>query len=322
MISPTSEATSWMRCCLVVVLVGTSAWGCAASRSSSLESTEEELLSGQGEGDIEAILEAADRRWKERSDLEDLKRAIELYERATEVDASDLETSERRTLLAETYVRLARAYFFWGNAHVATSDRAEDERDSRMMELFEKSLSASERGIVLADSDLAGAVSGGESLAQRVSLADPDAIPALYWYATTLGKWGMMKGYTTIMKHQGDIQKTMTFICDERPAYYYGGCHRYFGAYWTRVPFGKSAEKSRRHLEQAIEIAPFFLGNKVLMAEYYAVLADESDLYRRLLNEVIEASVEPEEHPEVAPENRFHQQRACQLLDRADKAFR
>jgi tetratricopeptide (TPR) repeat protein len=303
------------------MLLATGTLGCAAKRPSSLETTEEEILAGKEEGDLETIVEAGDRRWAGRSDAEDLSRAIELYERATEVDASDLPESKRRRLLADLYVRLARAYFFKANAHVDRSDRPEDEREAEAMELFEKSLSAAERGIVLADSDLAEAVSGGASLAERVDSADPDAIPALYWYATVLGKWGMTKGYSTILEYQSDIQKTMQFVCRERPEYYHGGCHRYFGAYWTRVPFGKSAEKSRRHLQQAIEIAPYFLGNKVLMAEYYAVLADKRQLYERLLREVIEAPTEPADHPEVAPENRFHQQRARELLKRADEAF-
>ena len=301
------------RVLLLVALIGCA--GCATTRKSGLTGPTKELVEATRQGNLEATVQRADTHWQRRHEREELARALDLYEKAVEMPTPDLSQQERIDRLARLWVRLARGRFMMAQQHVAPgTDEPTDEQKAEQIALFDQGVTAAEHAMVLLDDDLSKAISGdGKSLAEMVDEAKPAAIPALYWYATNLSKWGVMEGMATIMQHQSDIVATMKYICREDPTYMYGGCHRYFGAYWTRVPFGKDAAKSKRHFEAALEIAPDFSSNRVVMATYYARHVDDEALYERLLREVVQT--DPADTPApIRPENIFAHREAERLL--------
>src|ERR1044072_8409898 len=68
-----------------------------------------------------------------------------------------------------------------------------------------------------------------------ISLAPKDAVPAMYWYSTNLGKWAVSKGFATVLKYKDDIKATMHKVKELGESYFYAGPWRYFGAYKART---------------------------------------------------------------------------------------
>ena len=102
------------------------------------------------------------------------------------------------------------------------------------------------------------------------------------------------------------------------PTYFHGGYHRYMGAFETKTAglAGGSLEKAKEHFEKSIEVAPGYLGTKVLYADYYATKTNDKELFVRLLNEVV--SADPSAVPELLPENISEQAKAKALLAELD----
>jgi hypothetical protein len=292
--------------------------GCAASRTSALE--EDDTKQKRVQGDFEKTLEEADSHWEKRKDRAELEKAIELYEKAVRMDATELSEDEYNDHVARTYERLSRAYYFLADAHIRLSVEDEDEVKDKMMETFDKGVTAAERAIKTRDPSFAKKIAEGEKWQKEVVKADTSAIPGLYWYATNLGKWALLEGIATILARKDDIKVTMEFICENREDYFYGACHRYFGVYWMKVPFNKSAEKSRKHFNATIEMAPNYLASKVLKAEYLAVHEQDREMFNTLLDEVLQA--QPGDLEAVEPENFYEQEKARRLKKNANDYFR
>lgn len=302
----------------IFVLTGIFATGCAASRTSALE--EDDSKQEMVKGDFEKTLDQADTHWEKRKDRAELEKAIELYEKAVRMESTKLGADEYNDHVARTYERLSRAYYFLADAHIRLSVEDEDEVKDQMMATYDKGVTAAERAIKKRDPDFAQKVAEGEKWQKEVLEADPAAIPGLYWYATNLGKWALLEGIATILARKDDIKVTMEFICEEREDYFYGACHRYFGVYWMKVPFGKDAEKSRKHFDASIEMAPNYLATKVLKAEYLAVHEQDRDMFNSLLDEVLQTPADALEP--VGPENHYEKEKARRLKKNANDFFR
>jgi tetratricopeptide (TPR) repeat protein len=301
-----------------VLLAGVMTTGCAASRTSALaeDDDEQEMV----KGDFQKTLDEADSHWEKRKERAELEKAIELYEKAVRMESTKLEEDEYSDHVARTYERLSRAYYFLADAHIRLSVEDEDEVKDEMMATYDKGVTAAERAIKKRDPEFAKKVAEGEKWQELVTKADPAAIPGLYWYATNLGKWALLEGIATILARKDDIKKTMEFICDEREDYFYGACHRYFGVYWMKVPFGKDAEKSRKHFDASIKMAPNYLATKVLKAEYLAVHEQDREMFNELLDEALQIPADALEA--VGPENHYEKEKARRLKKNANDYFR
>ncbi|MFB6264188.1 MAG: TRAP transporter TatT component family protein [Bradymonadaceae bacterium] len=267
---------------------------------------------------MKALLRRADAHWRRRTDPAEVKRAIELYRLALGGEAGNWSETERRRRVAQTHVRLSRARFFLAENIYGSPSSGHSASVEKMKRLHDEGVRSAERALARLDPKLAGKLDRGALLSEQIDDADPAAVPALYWYATNLAKWGKLSGTATIMKHLDAIKAAMRFVCDRKPGYFYGGCHRYFGAYWVSLPLGKKPGRSRRHFESAIELAPDFLQNRVQMAKYYADYRGDRDLYVQLLEKVVDARPGVEA---IAPENEIARSSASYLLQRVDRRF-
>ncbi len=305
---------------ILVALVAFGLAGCAAKRESALKDADS-IATATEQGEFSQTLAQAQTHWEQRLDKGSLLKSINLMEKAVKMPASDMSDDERKAKIAETYEMLARAYYFLGDSHIRLEAQEEGEKDEEMMVAFEKGVTAAEKAIALRDPAFSKTVADKPNQwEEAVSSARPEAIPALYWYSTNLGKWALLEGIATILARKDDIKATMDWVIQKDDTYFYGAPHRYFGVYHTKVPIGGGdPPKSKEAFERSIAIAPNYLATKVLMAETYAVLAGDRELFDTLLNEVVGA--DPNALPEIAAENALEQRKAKEMLAKGDDLF-
>ena len=288
------------------------ALGCGASREAAWETTpDEEAQAPRTEEEIsrkDQLLAEANAAWEERLDEEKLRVAIQKLEQVAELDPSD----------HETWVFLARAYYFHADGHMSFDEARHDE----MMETYEKGIQAGERALVALSPDFAQRMRAGTRIEEAVAVLDARAVPALYWRSTNMGKWGLAKGFATVLSYKDEIRAIMARCLELDATYYYYGPHRYFGAFYARVPAfaGGDLERSREHFEAALEGAPGYLATRSLMAEHYAVKSQNRALFDEQLAAVLEADLAALP-PDVRPENTIEQRRARELMAKADELF-
>jgi Ribonuclease G/E len=304
--------------CLVALVLAS---GCSASRKSAFEDADKGAQT-KVKGDFLKALDEAESHWQDRQDRKELEAAIALWKKAVQMDAktTGLSEAEVTNKKAKAYERLARSYYFLSDSHIRLQGNDEEANEEAMMKTYEKGVTAAEKAIKLRDPNFAAKLAQGESWMDHVKKADQAAIPGLYWYATNLGKWALLEGIATILARKDDIKATMEFICDKNEQFYYGACHRYFAVYWTKVPFSKDAEKAKKHFDKTLKIAPNYLATKVLMAENYAVLAENRKLYNQLVTEVL--NTPDDAVPAITPENHYEKQKARRLKKTGDDRFK
>lgn len=301
-------------------LIALSATACAAKRDSALEDADK-ITEATEQGEFSQTLSEAQTHWDKRVNKNELRKAIETMEKAVKMPASDMSEDERKQNIAATYERLSRGYYLMADSHIRLESTEEGDRDEEMMAVFEKGVTAAEKALALRDPNFAKIVTEKPNKWQDAVVdADPAAIPALYWYSTNLGKWALLEGIATILARKDDIKVTMDWIMENDPTFFHGAPYRYFGVYHTKVPIGGGAPpKSKAAFEKSLEIAPNYLATRVLMADSYAVLVGDRELFDKLLNEVVQA--DPNALEAVAPENQLEQQKAKRLLARGDDLF-
>ncbi|MEZ4460116.1 MAG: TRAP transporter TatT component family protein [bacterium] len=302
-------------------LVASSLAACGgAERQSSIVADQGKLTAATEQGDFNALMAEADAAWANRLDKAQLQLAIDKWEAAAKTATPDLTPEQRAAKLAEIFETLSRAYYFLGDSHIRLEGK-DDEMNDAMMATFEKGVTASEKAIALRDPDFAAKVAADRNnWKSAVSTAKKEALPALYWYSTNLGKWALLEGIATILSRKDDIKATMDWVVANDATYFYAAPYRYFGAFHTKVPIGGGNPKaSLEAFDKSIEIAPNYLATKVLKAEQYAVLIGDRDLYESLLNEVLNADLSLA--PEIAPENELEKRKAKRMLADADEFF-
>jgi hypothetical protein len=294
---------------------------CAAQRSSVLSGDVDSIVEGSTQGDFSESLRGAEQAWQGRATKESLQRAINMWEAAAKMKTPDWTSAQRAQELGTLFESLARAYYLMADSHLRLEAKEEGEKDDAMMAVFEMGVTAAEKAIALRDPTFASAVAADPTMwEEAVQKGEAAAIPALYWYATNLGKWALLEGIATILSRKDDIKATMNFIETNRVNYFYHAPGRYFGVYHTKVPIGGGdPPKSRKAFESSIAAAPNYLATRVLMAETYAVLVGDPDLFSRLLTEVVNAP--PGVDPAIEPENQFEQEKARRLLAQKEDLF-
>lgn len=286
--------------------------GCGASREAAWETTPDTTArQPQTQEEVsqrEQLIQAGAAAWENRGDEEQLRTAIQSWEQASELDRSD----------HELLVRLARAYYFLADGHMSFDEARQDE----MIETYEKGIQAAERALVALSPDFAERMRAGTRIEEAVAVLDAQAVPALYWRSSNMGKWGLAKGFATVLSYKDEIRAIMARCLELDATYYYYGPHRYFGAFYARVPAfaGGDLERSNEHFQTALEAAPGYLGTRTLIAEFYAVKSQNRQLFDEQLQAVVSADVAqlPED---VRPENQIEQRRARDLMAKADELF-
>lgn len=276
---------------------------CGGSRNTELF---KEGASGSKTGDATAQFDQAKALWAERGDRAKAEQAVKLWEEAAALDPTR----------ADIQLALTYGYYFLANAHV----RWDADNEKALKALYEKGVKAGRNAVWLTSPDFAARIQKGEKWEAAVKTVEAAAVPGLYWYATNMGKWALLDGFTTILREKDHIAATMERIQALDEGYFHGAPHRYFGVYRTKIPFpGGDPPSSKKHFEQALKLSPNYLDTKVLFAEAYAVKVQDEDLYERLLKEVI--ATPDDVMPDIVPENANAKRVAKQMLDEKDEYF-
>lgn len=276
---------------------------CGSSRNTELFSQQQ---AGSRSGDASAPFEQANALWEGRADRAKAEQAVKLWEEAAALDSTR----------ADIQLKLTYGYYFLANAHV----RWDDENEGALKALYEKGVKAGRNAVWLTSPDFAARIKKGEKWEAAVKTVDATAVAGLYWYATNMGKWALLDGFTTILREKDHIAATMERLQTLEPGFFHGAPHRYFGVYRTKIPFpGGDPPASRKHFEAALALAPNYLDTKVLFAEAYAVKVQDEALYDKLLKEVLAA---PDDVlPGLEPENANAKRVAKKMLDEKDEYF-
>ncbi|MEM9194238.1 MAG: TRAP transporter TatT component family protein [Myxococcota bacterium] len=281
---------------------------CGAGRHAAWERTATpQTMSDLGDLRGPASLDRAAELWAERQDEAALRSAIVHWEAAARNSPED----------PEIWVRLARAYYFLGDGHLSFAP----EREADMVTAYEIAVDRAERALMALSPDFALRMQSGAQMADAIRILDEDAVPALYWRSAALGRWGIHRGFATVLGYKDEIRAVMQRCVELDGDYFHAGPHRYFGAFYARVPSfaGGDLERSQEHFDRALQTGPSYLGTRTLLAAEYAVRQGDRSLFEAHLQAVIDADVDAA--PDVRPENLIEQRRARVLLALADDLF-
>lgn len=239
------------------------------------------------------------RLWGNRVEESTLQEALSKFELALAGNPTDLETL--------TY--LTRGHYLLGDLHLTNKDLKKRSFE-KARDFGEQGLKLNEAYKQLADKDIEKAL---EKLTEKdVAIA--------FWTAAALGKWAKLNGILSSMKYKNQILATIKQVEKMRPNFYYGAVPRYWGGFYALAPgiAGGSMKKSKENFKKAMEVAPEYLGTKVLYAEVYLTEKDEKKDFKAILLEVLAAPNGPEE---ITPENILEKKKAERLLEDIDKLF-
>jgi len=269
-------------------------------------------------GDDAALVKAGDDAFQGREKEASLRQAIELWEKAIALNPGN----------HETLVKLARAYYLLADGFLflrmneAKDDDRKDQIKKEMLEAFGKGVEYGERALIALSPAFREKVQAKVKVQDAVAVLTKEAVPALWWYATSLGKWARAMGLTKAVYHKDTVKRSVERVLELDRDFWYAGADRYFGAYYAYLSpmLGGDPAKSKAHFDRALQVAPNYFGTKVLLAEmYYGKRRPDRATFEKLLQEVIRG--DPRSIPEVAPEQRLEQKKAELLLKQADDLF-
>jgi len=281
-----------------IVLVATLAAlaGCATAHKGSYE-----VADASGTSDA-SLTEQADALWEERGDTAKLEEALTKYEEAVTADPTD------RHALA----RLVRGYYFLGDGH-------KSEMDDKLAD-WDTAITWGKRCLAL-NEEFVALLEKGEPEEEAIRAATIDDVPCVYWMASALGKWSKELGLGKTLKNLPIVKGYQGRVGELDPDYFYGGPDRYWGAVWAAIPSfaGRDLDKSRKHFDSAIAAYPDHLGNQVLLAEYWAVMAQDKAVFEQTLREVMASPTDT--IPELVPEQEAEKRKAEMLLGKTSDLF-
>ncbi len=245
--------------------------------------------------------EQAEALWLERGDKEKLSSALEIYEQLYANDRKDREVA----------ARLVRGWYFYGDAH-ETEKEAKEAAWNKAITFGTECLNINE-----GYAEILGKEGKREDAAQALVKED---VPCVYWTASALGKWGKSIGLATTLKHLGAVEAWMNKVEELDASYFYGGVHRYWGALYAGKPSfaGRDMDRSMTEFKKSLEIAPEYLGTRILIADYWAKTQQDHALFDEMVQYVL-ASDPSILDENIRPENESELRKAKALMDqRAD----
>jgi hypothetical protein len=207
----------------------------------------------------------------------------------------------------EVLALMTRAYYFYADSFLRGDEKG-------YLDYMDRSVWWGERALIAASPEFAAQMSNKGKFHEAIAVVGIEALPAMYWYATALGKWARASGFGVLVGQKDNIKATMTRALELDPTFYHGGPHRYFGAFYAIAPAfaGGDPEQSKVHYQKSLDIAPYFLGTKVLMAENLATKLDDEEMFDRLLEEVLAVDLATVP-PEILPEMTVEKEKAIEL---------
>ncbi len=313
------HARSWI-VALIVLVMATVAAGCGASRE-NLNVGEDQLLGGAAAGDFAQKVADGDALWAQREDRAKLEAAIATWEEALTLQSADADEAARRDAVYTVYVKIAQANYFLADGYIRFDAEDPDDVAEPMKAGYDKGARAAEMALYVYSPEYQEAVTKkGTPREDAIPTLDKGAAPALYWYASNLSKWALLIGLGETLGHVDTLFAVATFVEEKDPTFWYHAAYRYFGGYYTKLPFpGGDKKKAQAYFEKGVAASPTYLGTPVLYAEMLAVKLDDEALYRSLLQKVLDTPDDID--PAIIAENKVEKRKAQRLMDNIDDHF-
>lgn len=245
--------------------------------------------------------------WAQRDDKAKLEEAIAVWEELVEKNPED----------AEALTMLSRANYFLADGFLAIEGAPEEEE----FRVYQKGVDYGERALLILEPGFEEMMRNDAKFEEAIATIGEKGIRPAYWYAVNLGRFASKQGLSQRLYYKDKLKATMQRILELDRPFFYGAADRYFGAFYAILPSiaGKDLDKSAMHFDESLEIAPEYLSTKVVKAQFLAVELDDEDMYRSLLEEVMNG--EATDNPDIAPENRAAQRTAEKMMKEIDEIF-
>lgn len=250
---------------------------------------------------------AGDAAWEQRAQRPKLEEAIRAWEAVVAVDVGD----------SKTWTKVTRGYYWLAEGYVAFDANSDD----AYLATLKKGMDAGTQAIRNYSDKTRKKLDMGAKLEELAPDIDKDGVPAMYWYASCLGRWAKKQGTATAVLYKDTIRKVQERVKDLDENYFYAAPLRYFGAFYSFAPgfAGGDVEKGKQFFEDAIKRYPGCLSARVLYADTYAAKVQDEDLFKRQLQMVLDEK--DDVIPEIAWENHVAKKQARALLARQNELF-
>jgi hypothetical protein len=288
----------------VVLTIAAATTACGTKRQTGICASNF-VPKASAKGDAASSDKMGDEAWAKRKNVEELKKAIAAWDKALQIDPKQ----------SAVRVKLSRAVYLYGDGHLRPADEEE-----KMIAEFSKGQQQAELAFAQANSAYRDEFCAEKPFPVAIVKATKADVPAMYWYATNLGKWGLAKGLTTILKYKDDIKAMMDQLMKLDKAYFYHAPNRYFGVYYTKIPVFRGDKKlSTENFEASIAGAPQYLATKVLYAGRNLTKWKNRARFMEMLYDVRHFPIS--KAPELEAENTIEKAKAEELLDDWDTYF-
>ena len=295
----------WMALLSLVVIAS----ACSTTRESAWDGSAAEAasLDDATQARVADLLNQANVAWDGRADAAQAKAAVDALKAATEIDPTN----------GEALSNLSHAIYFYADCHL----RFDESNPDLYKDTHEEGTKAAERALAALSPEFAQQMAAGSLIEDALGTLDVNAVPALYWRSSNLGRWATLDSFATLLSYKDEIRAIMEFCLANDPTYWYQAPDRYFGVFYAKSPgfAGGDMKKAAEHFNISMEAHPDYWGTRTLMAEEWAIKEDNKDLYLELIDYVLQG--DPNVVPYIKPENMCEQRKAQILKDDIDEYF-
>ncbi len=162
-----------------------------------------------------------------------------------------------------------------------------------------------------------------ETLDRALKACTPEDVPGLFWAGMPLvGAVNISRNDVTMISFMPKGKALIQRARELNEGYYHAGSHMILGSlYGSMGPsLGGDVAKAKKHFDRALELTKRrFLLVQMMYAKTLAVQNQDLPLFKKLLNEVLDAKLEI--FPQQKLANVAAKRRARRLLKRADELF-
>lgn len=154
----------------------------------------------------------------------------------------------------------------------------------------------------------------GVEAGERARRLDSKRVEGHYWYAVTLGGWGIAKGVLNALSSAGTMRDALNEAIKIDPQYHFAGPLRVRGRLYYKLPgiisFGDN-QKAADDLKKAISLAPDIKLNHIYMAEVQSKIQTKAEAlktldYAKTLPDIVGVAEEASYRRDIVElENRF-----------------
>jgi hypothetical protein len=198
-----------------------------------------------------------------------------------------------------------------------------DDEPSRALVFYTRAKDYGVRGLLLRGIPKAALTADAPTMKAALGRLTGSDVPLVFW---TANAWGSA---VSLQPNEPDAiasipttNALMDWVMEREPGFFYGGPFLYYGVYHASFPpaLGGKPALAKENFDRALRAAQGkFLMTDVLYARTYAVQIQDKELFKELLNRVLDAP--PDLLPEQALANGVAKRRARQLLARTEELF-